>query len=197
MATGGLIEALYEGLPLELRFVRSGSTTNYANSLVADSHGEAVGMLLGYSTEAAGIEGPDPAIPRERLIMLEPFRDLRVPDSYYISALAVLPQFRRRGAGSRLLEHAARCALALGLQRISLHVFAENCVARQFYEKRGFRVVGARPIVPHPRLAYRGDLLSMVSEIIQDRVPCSSRDRGKHPGSAKPGSQEVRPRSIG
>ncbi|MBS0274903.1 MAG: ribosomal protein S18-alanine N-acetyltransferase [Proteobacteria bacterium] len=65
-------------------------------------------------------------------------------DETEILSIAVSPDARRRGLGSRLLTHAAQRAAGLGAVRMFLEVAAKNLPARNLYEKHGFRQVGAR-----------------------------------------------------
>jgi GNAT superfamily N-acetyltransferase len=53
--------------------------------------------------------------------------------------LYLLPDARRLGIGTLLLDEARRHSPG----GISLHVFQQNCDAREFYRRRGFRVVEA------------------------------------------------------
>ena len=61
-----------------------------------------------------------------------------------ILAIAVLPAFHRRGIGSALLDHIQLLASQLGLRKLSLHTAKENNVARLFFQKAGFTVIGAQ-----------------------------------------------------
>jgi ribosomal protein S18 acetylase RimI-like enzyme len=63
-------------------------------------------------------------------------------DEYYISALAVARNFRKRGLGEALLRHADDTARKLGLGKCSLLVEIGNARAKALYEKMGYRVVG-------------------------------------------------------
>jgi ribosomal protein S18 acetylase RimI-like enzyme len=72
-------------------------------------------------------------------------------DSLYVDALAVLPEFRRRGVASALLEHAAQTAAMRGLSGVSLNTAETNAAAVALYRRCGFEVadvVPARPPVP-------------------------------------------------
>ena len=61
-----------------------------------------------------------------------------------ILAIAVLHAFHRRGIGSALLDHIQLLAGQLGLRKLSLHTAKENDVARLFFQKAGFTVIGAQ-----------------------------------------------------
>jgi ribosomal-protein-alanine N-acetyltransferase len=58
--------------------------------------------------------------------------------------IAVAPQLRRQGAGSRLLLRAQEDALGRGGNVLFLEVREDNAVARCLYESAGFAVIGRR-----------------------------------------------------
>lgn len=58
--------------------------------------------------------------------------------------MAVVAGYRRRGLGYRLLETTVTKALANGLTRIELEVFASNQPAKALYEKLGFEQEGIK-----------------------------------------------------
>ncbi len=78
-------------------------------------------------------------------------------DEYFISTLAVLPEFQGRGIGARLLGHAEAQAKAGGLSKCSLTVEFENVAARRLYERPGYQIVETIPIRElERRIGYRG-----------------------------------------
>lgn len=68
----------------------------------------------------------------------------RVADELHINNLAVLPEVRRGGIGSALLEHVLRHGADSGAQRATLEVRQSNDAARILYERFGFTVAGVR-----------------------------------------------------
>jgi ribosomal protein S18 acetylase RimI-like enzyme len=73
-------------------------------------------------------------------------------DSYYVDALAVAPDWRRRGVARRLLDEAAAEAARAGLRSVALDTGLQNAPARALYEAYGF---GQREIrrAPNDRTA--------------------------------------------
>lgn len=58
--------------------------------------------------------------------------------------IAVAPQWRRTGVGSRLLKHALEEARAAGAQRVFLEVRESNRAAIALYMRHGFQAAGRR-----------------------------------------------------
>jgi ribosomal protein S18 acetylase RimI-like enzyme len=57
----------------------------------------------------------------------------------YVDALAVAPEFRRRGVARMLLQRAEGYAAAAGLTGVSLDTGLQNAPARALYEASGYR----------------------------------------------------------
>ena len=74
----------------------------------------------------------------------------RVLDELHINNLAVLPELRRHGVGTLLLEFVLEKGAELGARRATLEVRRSNEPARALYERFGFSVAGVRPRVLHP-----------------------------------------------
>ncbi|KAF1746488.1 hypothetical protein GCK72_022944 [Caenorhabditis remanei] len=55
----------------------------------------------------------------------------------YISLIGILPEYRRHGVGSALLQHAVNYATTVK-KDIQLHVQVGNTIAQEFYQKHGF-----------------------------------------------------------
>jgi RimJ/RimL family protein N-acetyltransferase len=58
--------------------------------------------------------------------------------------MGLLPEFRRMGIGSRLLEQAISWARNREIEILELSVFASNASARSLYARFGFTVEGVR-----------------------------------------------------
>jgi ribosomal protein S18 acetylase RimI-like enzyme len=56
----------------------------------------------------------------------------------WIYSLAVLPEHRRRGLGSRLVRHAEEHLKALGCPKINLQIMKGNEAVESFYRKLGY-----------------------------------------------------------
>jgi ribosomal protein S18 acetylase RimI-like enzyme len=60
-------------------------------------------------------------------------------DAFYVDALAVDPDYRRRGIARTLLDAAEQAAVDAGLPRIALDTGLQNAPARALYDAYGFR----------------------------------------------------------
>ncbi len=88
-------------------------------------------------------------------------------DEAHITTFAVLPDFRRRRIGERMLQRLFEIAAELGAAWLTLEVRASNLGAQRLYEKYGFRRAGVR------RRYYSDnseDALIMWTERIRDRA---------------------------
>ncbi|MFZ9024413.1 MAG: GNAT family N-acetyltransferase [Anaerohalosphaeraceae bacterium] len=54
------------------------------------------------------------------------------------SELAVVPKYRRKGVGERMVEHAVEWFLAQGVLRIEVQVSVSNEISAHFWKKMGF-----------------------------------------------------------
>ncbi|MGQ9523335.1 MAG: ribosomal protein S18-alanine N-acetyltransferase [Armatimonadota bacterium] len=67
-----------------------------------------------------------------------------VMDEAHITTLGVLPEWRRRGIGERLLVELLREARRRGAVRATLEVRVSNHAAQRLYDKYGFKTVAIR-----------------------------------------------------
>ncbi len=65
-------------------------------------------------------------------------------DEAHITTFAVLPEYRRRKIGERMLHALFERAGKLGAEWLTLEVRASNLPAQRLYEKYGFRPAGIR-----------------------------------------------------
>ena len=107
--------------------------TDFADLL---SGGGTFGLLLVRDCQACGI-----AVARQ------------VADEAELLVIGVLPQVRRVGGASRLLDRIVETSRVRGVRQMFLEVAEDNAAARQFYYKHRFVEVGRRPgYYPRPAL---------------------------------------------
>ena len=84
--------------------------------------------------------------------------------SLSLIGLGVLPEFRKRGVGRRMLEHFVEIARTNGADRLSLYVILETGNAA-FFEKHGFR-----PVEERPAKEFVSDAFDSLTEVHMERV---------------------------
>ena len=156
----------YPGLsPIEIgarRYAGEEGAFSYRNCTVADLGGEVVGMMHAFPIEAEGEEvGQETGEPPDPV--LAPYAGLEVPGSYYVSGIAVFPEVRGGGLGTRMLQMAKEQARQHGCREVSLLVFEQNGGAVELYERHGFRTIDRAPVVPHACIRYEGEVLLMTA----------------------------------
>ncbi|MCG3202812.1 MAG: hypothetical protein NFCOHLIN_02698 [Gammaproteobacteria bacterium] len=156
-----LVNIAGEGLPLYLwegmaapgesawdvgqrRAAREEGCFSYRNATIIERRGRPAGCLLGYVIP----EDPAP-IPGDMPAMFVPLQELEnlASGTWYVNVLAVLPQFRGQGLGTRLLRHAEEIAGMLGRRGLSVIVSDANAGARCLYEHCGYRVTASRAML--------------------------------------------------
>jgi GNAT superfamily N-acetyltransferase len=97
----------------------------------------------------------------ERHDHIRPMLELQDWGSMFLNSLAVSDAYRGFGIGATLLGWAESRAAEAGHDRLSLHVWADNIPAVNFYEARRFVRVGIARIPTHPRLPHTGGSILM------------------------------------
>lgn len=123
---------------------------SYRNALVAEVDGEAAGAVVGY--DGALLE----SLRAATLSVIKEFNpSVSVADDetqvgeFYIDSISVLPQFRGRGIGKRLLMAMVGKGLVLGCGKVGLIVDFENSEASSIYSGCGFQPVGEKLFFGH------------------------------------------------
>ena len=169
LAAGGVADVVWDGLREDdediidtgaRRFAREGEDFSYQNCAMAEYRGRPVGLLHAFALQS------DPNFdPAEVDPVLRPYAELEQGDSYYIGGIALKPDFRGRGMGTKMLRLAELRAMTRGFVRMSLIAFEANKKAVKLYERLGYRTTDSRDIVAHPLIEYEGRALLMVKEL--------------------------------
>ncbi len=171
MAGDGMYEFLLEDLaPREMlaglmaRGIKqeTGGLT-WPHCFVADDKA-VVGMVNAYPAAWLRDEDRD-ILPQDRVQILDPIDQAQDWDSFLISSIAVRPQHRRKGIGSRLTQWAVERASEAGYSRLTTTVWADNPAARGLFEQQGFQVVNRIEVAEHPALSHTGGSLLMVRKV--------------------------------
>ena len=117
-------------------------------------NGKSAGMLLGYDWRANKKERPKTALLTLRYMKVKLITQMRhlqwtgavlgkIDDgTFYISSMAVYPEFRCQGLGTSLLSHAEESARKLGARSIDLDAETCNQNAIRLYQSFGLDIVG-------------------------------------------------------
>jgi ribosomal protein S18 acetylase RimI-like enzyme len=117
---------------------------SYRNATVIEHGGDCAGCLIGYEIP----DRPEP-IGNDLPAMFVPLQELEnlAPGTWYVNVLAVRPQFRGLGLGTRLLDFADQTGRRLGKRGMSVIVSDANPGARRLYGRCGYRETSARAMV--------------------------------------------------
>lgn len=130
-----------------------GTLFSHEHVWIAERHGSVLGMLLGYTGAVKRAQDPLTGFALVRLLGLDMLRRLgpllkmqstigRIGgDQYYISNVAVEPDHRGMGLGTRLIARARAEAGGAGSRSVVLDVEADNPRAQRLYERLGFHLV--------------------------------------------------------
>ncbi len=89
--------------------------------LVAELDGRVVGFVNGYIEEDRDA------------------KDLVIRRWFYLSDIAVLPEYKGQNIGGQLIVEIEKYALSRGLSQIQIGLLAKNGSAKNFYMKHGYR----------------------------------------------------------
>ena len=127
------------------RAARETGSFSYRNGVVAEVDGKIAGALIGYPVTAE----PEPIDTMNTPPMWIPLLELEgiAAGTWYINTVAVFPEARSLGVGSKLMQWAERTASHLGLRGTSLIVSDANLGARRLYGRLGYEEVATRPMI--------------------------------------------------
>ena len=123
---------------------REQSQYSYSNTLVAVENGRVVGAAVSYDgarlheLRQAFIENARVCLGKDHSAMPDETQD----GELYIDSLAVMPEYRHQGIGTRLLKATKEKANAMRLPAVGLLVDKDNPTAEALYSAIGFRYVG-------------------------------------------------------
>jgi ribosomal protein S18 acetylase RimI-like enzyme len=126
------------------RAARETGSFSYRNATIIEHDGQSAGCLIGYEIP----DEPEP-IAADLPAMFRPLQELEnlAPGTWYVNVLAVQPQFRGHGLGTKLLGLADTTAHRLGKGGLSVIVSDANAGARRLYERCGYSTRATRPMV--------------------------------------------------
>ena len=151
MASGGVVPALWaemspsgmdgSGVGRALVAAEDGDCS-YRNGFIAERDGAELGGLIGYALpttpQPVGSDVPEVFVCIEELAQL-------VPGHWYINFMATVPEGRRQGVGTALLDEAEKQARACACPGLALIVAASNTNAVSVYRRAGYTERARRP----------------------------------------------------
>jgi ribosomal protein S18 acetylase RimI-like enzyme len=140
------------------RAMREEGGFSYRNAHMIEDDGAIAGTLVGYPLEAE-----DDADLSDVPDLVRGLVDLEreVAGFWYVNILAVYPEHRGRGLGSRLLDHADRLGRKARSRGMAIIVVSGNAGARRLYERHGYRPLATKAAPDYPGGRHGQDWLLM------------------------------------
>ncbi|HQZ14155.1 MAG TPA: GNAT family N-acetyltransferase [Devosia sp.] len=173
IAGGGVYEFLFDDLipfvtAIDLLSAGIGGErypVSYRNCCVAALGSEIVAVANAFPADMLK-EDNYVLLGSERHNHVRPMLELQDWGSMFLNSLAVGDAHRGSGIGARLLDWAEARTREAGYDRLSLHVWADNVSAVNFYKARRFVQVSVAEIPPHPRLPHNGGSILMSKAVL-------------------------------
>jgi ribosomal protein S18 acetylase RimI-like enzyme len=143
------------------RALRDEGGFSYRNSRMIEAAGEIAGCLVSYMLDDDDDLADVPPLVRG-LIELE----MQVPGYWYVNILAVYPEFRGAGLGSRLLSEADRLGREAGAEGMAIIVASGNTDAYRLYQRHGYRPLAKRAAPDYPGGRIGQDWLLLTKPIV-------------------------------
>lgn len=118
---------------------------SYRNAWIAERDGAVAGALVGYRLDDEIDLSDIDDVPATFRPLME--LEAQAPGSWYVNVLAVHGEWRGKGVGGALLDHAEQTAAKTGTRAMSIIIESENHGARRLYEAKGCKVTARRPRV--------------------------------------------------
>ncbi len=136
---------------------------SYHNTTMVILDGNIVAMMLAYRLP----ETEDAEDLNELPKLIRPLVELEqcVPGTYYINMIAVFPDYRNMGIGSKLMYLANQLAKKSGCDTLSIELFEQNEGALRLYQRQGFEIIESRPVVPHSCYPYDTNVLLLTRSV--------------------------------
>lgn len=80
------------------------------------------------------------------------FQIRRKKDSLFFSKLCTLPSYSSKGFGSQCLDYIEKSAIQAKKNLLTCEVYDKSLKAIRFYEKRGFKITGAKKTLKYSEL---------------------------------------------
>lgn len=174
MASGGITEFLVEDLVgemtssdlIEMILNDEATPLYYENFLVAENNGKIIAAANFYSAEEHQLsEVMRTFVEEDKLKIIEPYLNSRVPNSMYIHTLSVDPSYRHIIVGFNLCGKIEKIAQEKGFKSLSAHVWRGNKLVLNALKLLGFKDVEYLSIPNHPLFEYEGGMVLLKKNI--------------------------------
>lgn len=119
-------------------------------AIVAEVEGVVAGAIVGYDGAQLGeLREGTFSIIRSHIGRVPTIPNETETGEYYLDSVGVMPAFRGRGVGGKLIEALCERAFAQGHQRVGLIVDCNNPQAAHLYTSHGFKRIGTRIFFGH------------------------------------------------
>ena len=123
---------------------------SYRNTLVAEVDGVRAGAIIGYDgAQLHALRQPTFDIILQYVDKINITEDETEAGEYYLDSIGVLPEYRKIGIATKLIEAMRDKIFAEGHTKFGLIVDFDNPTAERLYTQIGFRRVGQRTFLGH------------------------------------------------
>ena len=123
---------------------------SYRNALIAEINGTPAGAIIGYDgAHLHALRQPTFDIILQHVDKINITEDETEAGEYYLDSVGVLPQFRKMGIATKLIEVMRDKIFAEGHTKFGLIVDFDNPTAERLYTQIGFHRVGQRTFLGH------------------------------------------------
>ena len=123
---------------------------SYRNALVAEMDGVPMGAIIGYDgAQLHALRQPTFDIILQYVDKINITEDEAEAGEYYLDSIGVLPEYRKMGIATKLIEAMRDKVFAEGHTKFGLIVDFDNPSAERLYTQIGFKRVGKRTFLGH------------------------------------------------
>jgi GNAT superfamily N-acetyltransferase len=127
---------------------RADLPSHFSKWTILENGKDIIGGVAGYPITAPYNPGDIADLPSLYAPMLE--LEAVAAGTWYLMALAVFPEFRRKGYATMMLDFAEQKAARDGFSRLTIMVNSSNIDALRLYRRHGFHEIATRPYIPFP-----------------------------------------------
>jgi ribosomal protein S18 acetylase RimI-like enzyme len=157
-----------------------GHVLSHDHALVVEVGGRVAGMALAYDFRHRALRELRTGL---LLVRSLPLRMVRLAalfvraqrvlgrlerDEYYLSNIAIYPEFRGRGLGTHLVREVESSALRAGCRRVVLDAESDNEGAIRLYTRLGYSIMARLPVLRFPDRSF--EFVRMSREVARGRA---------------------------